>query len=121
MSTTERDALAAKLYSLIVGGHETADGPYIQGVVDFWEDSVDVDRLADGVIALLPQILAAQIQILAARTGREHVIPLADGRLAPKAAVEALDVLDVLWPGASRPGARARIVATVIESLGQPS
>lgn len=45
-------------------------------------------------------------------------IELADGRMVPRKAVDALAILDAKWPGASLPQARPAIVAAVMEALG---
>lgn len=65
--TTAREELKARLNDLVSGHYvpspiEGADDDYVQGVVDFWDDSVDLDRLADGVMALSIQITLARAE-----------------------------------------------------------
>ena len=47
-------------------------------------------------------------------------VELVDGRSVPLKAVQALDELEKIWPGATFPTARHAIVAAVMESLGIP-
>lgn len=60
MSTDARDELKTRLYALITG-YTPGESPdtWVAGVVDFWNDDVDADRLVDGVIALADEVAAA--------------------------------------------------------------
>lgn len=56
-----REKLKARLNDLVMG-HNAPDGTYVQGVVDFRDDDVDLDRLADGVMELWAEIARARVE-----------------------------------------------------------
>lgn len=63
-----RDELKARLNNLVSGHYvpspiEGADDDWVPGVVDFWDDNVDLDRLADGVMELSIQIALARAEV----------------------------------------------------------
>lgn len=49
----DREALKERLNELLMGYE--ADGTWVDGVVDFWSDDIDKDRLVDGVMSLFPE------------------------------------------------------------------
>lgn len=65
--TTAREELKTRLNDLVMGHYTPSPNEFeavvwVPGVVDFWDDNVDLERLADGVMALSIQIALARAE-----------------------------------------------------------
>lgn len=63
--TTAREELKTRLNDLVMGHEAEPDEgawvDWVPGVVDFWDDSVDLERLTDGVMALASEVAEAAL------------------------------------------------------------